>query len=30
MLVHFSKENSQQFTLVRIQQPEGDQPPDKK
>src|SRR5712671_4445303 len=30
MLAHFSKENSQQFTLVRIQQPEGDQPPEKK
>jgi hypothetical protein len=27
MLVHYSKENSQQFTLVRIQQPEGDAPP---
>ena len=26
MLVHFSKEKAQQFTLVRIQQPEGDQP----
>lgn len=25
MLVHFSKENAQQFTLVRIEQPEGDQ-----
>jgi len=25
MLVHFSKENSQQFTLVRIQKPEGEQ-----
>jgi len=28
MLVHFSKENWQQLTLVRIQQPEGDQLPD--
>lgn len=26
MLVHYSKENSQQFALVRIQQPERDQP----
>jgi hypothetical protein len=26
MLVHYSKENSQQFILVRIQQPERDQP----
>jgi hypothetical protein len=26
MLVHFSKENSQQFTLVRIEQPEGGAP----
>jgi hypothetical protein len=26
MLVHFSKEKAQQFALVRIQQPEGDQP----
>ena len=25
MLAHFSKDNSQQFTLVRIQQPEGSQ-----
>ena len=30
MLVHFSKDNSQQFTLVRIQQPEGGQPPEGK
>jgi hypothetical protein len=26
MLVHFSKEKAQQFTLVRIQAPEGEQP----
>ncbi|MCE9562156.1 MAG: hypothetical protein K8U57_08895 [Planctomycetes bacterium] len=26
MLVHFSKENRQQFTLVRLPPPEGDQP----
>jgi hypothetical protein len=26
MLVHFSKDKRQQFTLVRLQQPEGDQP----
>ena len=26
MLVHYSEENSQQFTPVRIEQPEGDQP----
>ena len=30
MLVHFAKDNSQQFTLVRIQQPEGEQPPEGK
>jgi hypothetical protein len=30
MLVHFSKDKSQQFTLVRIQQPEGEQPPEGK
>src|SRR5262249_34416943 len=30
MLVHFSKENTQQFTLIRIQQPEGEQPADMK
>jgi hypothetical protein len=30
MLVHFSKEKAQQFTLVRIQPPEGDPPPEKK
>src|SRR5262249_12279886 len=30
MLVHFSKDNSQQFTLVRIQQPEGGEQPDGK
>jgi hypothetical protein len=30
MLAHFSKENSQQFTLVRIQQPESVPPPEKK
>ena len=30
MLVHFSKEKTQQFTLVRIQQPEGGQPSDGK
>jgi hypothetical protein len=26
MLVHFSKDNRQQFMLIRIRQPEGDQP----
>jgi hypothetical protein len=30
MLVHFSKEKSQQFTLVRIEKPEGDESADKK
>jgi hypothetical protein len=30
MLVHFSKEKAQQFTLVRIQPPDGAQPADKK
>jgi hypothetical protein len=30
LLVHFSKEKAQQFTLVRIQAPEGDQPPGKR
>jgi hypothetical protein len=30
MLVHFSKEKAQQFTLVRIQQPEEMPPPEKK
>ena len=27
MLVHFAKDKAQQFTLVRIQKPEGQQPP---
>jgi hypothetical protein len=30
MLVHFSKEKSQQFALVRLEKPGGEQPPDKK
>ncbi len=30
MLAHFSKDNSRQFTPVRIPQPAEDQPPDKK
>jgi len=30
MLVHFAKDKTQQFTLVRIQQPEGGQPTDRK
>jgi hypothetical protein len=30
MLVHFAKDKSQQFTLVRIEKPNGDQPPDGK
>jgi hypothetical protein len=30
ILVHFAKDNAQQFTLVRIQQPEGEQAPEKK
>ena len=30
MLVHFSKDKTQQFTLVRIQKPEGEQPPEGK
>ena len=29
MLVHFAKDNSQQFTLVRVQQPEGEPQGDK-
>ena len=27
MLVHFAKDKTQQFSLVRIQPPEGEQPP---
>ena len=27
MLVHFAKEKPQQFSLVRIEKPEGEQPP---
>jgi hypothetical protein len=30
MLVHYSKDKTQQFTLVRIQKPEDEQPPDGK
>jgi hypothetical protein len=30
MLVHFGKDNRQQFMLVRIKQPEGEQPPGEK
>jgi hypothetical protein len=30
MLVHFAKDKTQQFSLVRIQPPEGEQPPDGK
>ena len=30
LLVHYSKDNSQQFTLVRIEQPEGEEQPEGK
>jgi hypothetical protein len=30
MLVHYFKSSAQQFTLVRIEQPEGNPPPEGK
>ena len=30
MMLHYAKDNSQQFTFVRIRKPEGDQPPQDK